>query len=210
MATVQSIITSARYDLRDYQKGLVYDNAELLDYLNRMVGVLDSTLASMRSDLVEEEDTSFTLSADTKVVDLSTLNSGLWDSIRSVWIDQDELEKISIDHMRFKRQFRSGTSQPQYWCLSGLNMLFEEDAADDYSLEIYYNKKTGELTLTNDMPYNDIFNEDIREMLVLHAKAKKSGRISRADSFYSDVFRQRAMAENLRRQHLPKYYWLGF
>ena len=60
------------------------------------------------------------------------------------------------------------------------------------------------------MPYNDIFNELFREMLVLHAKAKKEGRVSRSDSLYTEFFRTRAMQENTRRDWVKRPYWLGF
>lgn len=211
MATVQSMITSARYDLRDYSKGVLFDNTEILDYINRVVGILDSTLASLGSDLVEAEELDIDCVEDQDYVDLSSLNSGLWDSIRSVWIDQDELEKISINHMRFKRMWYSGTGLPQFWALSNRLILFEEDCADSYTtLKIYYNKKTGTLALTDNMPYSDIFNELIREMLVLHAKAKKEGRVSNPDTLFTEIFRTRAMQENLRRDWTKRPYWLGF
>ena len=142
MAIVQTLITSARYDLRDYGKGLIFDNAELLDYLNRMVGIMDSTLASLDSDLVEaQSDGDVTLAEDAKYADISSdLNSGLWDSIKDVWIDTDKLTQLSVDKMRVKRIWNSSTSgQPNYWALSETNLLFEYDADDDYSLDIYYN-----------------------------------------------------------------------
>ena len=213
MALVQTLITSARYDLRDYGKGLIFDNAELLDYLNRMVGIMDSTLASLDSDLVEaQSDGDVTLAEDAKYADISSdLNSGLWDSIKDVWIDTDKLTQLSVDKMRVKRIWNSSTSgQPNYWALSETNLLFEYDADDDYSLDIYYNKKTDTLTLTDSMPYNSIFDETFRELLVGNAKAKKEGRISQSDGFYSELFRRRAMQENLRRNHVPKPYSKDF
>lgn len=211
MATVQSVINSARYDLRDYQKGILFDNDELLNYMNRMIGIMDSTLASLNSDLVEDEDTTIATSTDQSYVDLSSMNSGLWDSIRSVWISTDEKRKIGIDEMRNKRRWYSSSSgEPQYWCLSGQNLLFEQDADDAYDLVIYYNKKTATLALTDNMPYNSFFDEFLREMVVLHAHAKKEGRVSRPDSMYYDIFKGRAMQEQLRRDWVKRPYWLGY
>jgi hypothetical protein len=211
MATVQSIIDSARYDLRDYHKGVAFGNAELLDYINRMIGIMDSTLASLGSDLVEAEETTIDTVADQNYIDISGMNSGLWDSIRSVWIGSDEVEKVGINLMRFKRIFRSGSAKPQYWCLSNRNILFEQDADQAYTdVSIYYNKKTSVLTLASSMPYNDIFNEMFREMLVLHAKAKKEGRVTRGDSLYAEMFRTRAMQEQVRRDWVKKPYYIDF
>jgi hypothetical protein len=211
MATVQTVIDSARYDIRDYQKGAAFDNAELLDYMNRMVGVMDSTLASLGSDLVEAEETNTDCVANQDYVDLSSMNSGNWDSIRSVWIGTNELEKIGINRMRHKRMWYSGSAEPQFWCLSNRTILFEQDCASAYTnLNIYYNLKTAALALTDSMPYNDVFNEFFRELLVLHAKAKKGGKVSRPDSIYHDMFKNRAMQENLRRDWVKKPYWLGY
>lgn len=211
MATVQSLITSARYDLRDYGKGLVFDNAELLDYLNRMVGVMDSTLASIESDLVEaESDGDITFAEDATTADISGLNSGLWDSIRSVWIGTDQKTQVSVNEMRWKRIYDLTDGEPQYWALSGTDLLFEKTADDDYDLIIYYNKKTGTLALSSDMPYNSIFDELFREMLVLHAKAKKENKMLNTDQYYYTVFKNRAMEENIRRDYIKKTYSKDF
>jgi hypothetical protein len=213
MATVQTLITSARYDLRDYGKGLVFDNAELLDYLNRMVGLMDSTLASLDSDLVEaQSDGDITLASGAKAADISSaLNSGLWDNIKDIWIDTDQLTQVSVDCMRRERIWvGSTTGQPYYWALHGTDILFERLADANYSLDIYYNKRTAALTITDSMPYNSIFDETFRELLVGNAKAKKEGRISRSDGFYSELFRRRAMQENLRRNFVPKPYSKDF
>jgi hypothetical protein len=52
MATFNTIIDDARYDLRDYQTGLEFDDEELLNFVNRMIRLLESTLTSLNSDLV--------------------------------------------------------------------------------------------------------------------------------------------------------------
>ena len=78
------------------------------------------------------------------------------------------------------------------------------------SFKVYYNKKTATLALTDNMPYFDIFNELIREMLVSHALAKKDGLISNPDQLYRQIFYNRAMQEKLRRNIVRKPYWLGF
>ena len=213
MATVQTLITSARYDLRDYGKGLIFDNAELLDYLNRMVGIMDSTLASLDSDLVEaRESTNCTVASAARYSDISSdLNSGLWDNIKSVWISTDELTQLSVDEMRIKRIWLgTGTGKPAYWALSNQQLLMDRVADQEYTLDIYYNKKNAALELTDSMPYFSIFDELFRELLVGNAKAKKEGRISRSDGFYSELFRRRAMQENLRRSYVPKPYHKDF
>ena len=222
MATVQSMLDSARYDLKDYETGLMWDDTEILNYLNRMVGIMDSQLAVLNSDLVEAEERTIDCVANQNYVDLSSLNSGNWDSLRQVWIGQDEIYKISMGLMRYKRMFRNDnsptwvtstayligqkvennsipyiclvahtsgtfatdlaalkwetsyrTAQPQYYALSNRLILFDYACPSAYTtLVIYYNKKTAVLAATDDMPYDDIFNEFFRSRLSMYSKAK--------------------------------------
>ena len=212
MATVQSVINSARYDLQDYESGIMWDDTELLNYLNRMIGLMDSELAALNSDLVEGEELGIDTTSSQNYVDLSVLNSNLWSSLRSVWIAQDRLENISIDELRYKRHFReSSTGQPQYWSLSNRLLLFEQACDQAYTtLKIYYNKKTATLALTDSMPYSDIFNELFREMFLLHAQFKKDGRPNPANSTYTSIFRKRAMEETIMRKFTRKPYYIDF
>jgi hypothetical protein len=56
------------------------------------------------------------------------------------------------------------------------------------------------------MPYNDRFNEFFREMMVMTAKAKKEGIVDKADSMLNEMFRSRAMQEEIQRGFIPKPY----
>ena len=331
MATVQSIIDSARYDLVDYVDGvglgIEFDDTELLNYMNRMVGILDSNLVSLNSDLTEDIAINIETTTGQNYVDLSsTLNSGNWLDIRSVWIGSNQLEKVSLAHLRHSRMFRKSNATPTMYALSGRKILFETgasaitDLADGYvstdwanedintydettdlsitatvaaqycklpvlsfpttvgtkyrmkytlssvglswevqsfdstqsmgsiitnatgggiefvaettgglrlasetayaagnfsdfklynwsdCLTIFYDKKTAALTLTSSMPYNDTFNEFLREMLVLCAKAKKEGIISRVDGVFNSLFKQRVMQEEISRSFIPRNY----
>lgn len=207
MATVASVINSARYDLQDYQTGLAFDNAELLEYVNRMIGLLDSTLARLNSDLVEAEETDIDTVADQNYVDLSNMNNGNWDSIRMVWIGSDIIEKVKLDNLRYKRKFRTGSGKPYYWAQYGRTILFEQDADQAYTdLSIQYNKKTATLALTDSMPFDDIFNESIRELMVLYAMARKDKRVSQTNDLMRSVFEKRAMEETIRRGFVPTPY----
>jgi hypothetical protein len=211
MATVQSVINSCRYDIQDYETGLMFDDAELLNYLNRMIGVLDSELAMLNSDLVEGEEADIDTVQDQNYVDISSMNSGDWDSIRQVWIGSDIVEKIPLDNMRYKRMYRTGTGKPYYWCLYNRQLLFEHDCDQAYTdLTIYYNKKTAELALDDSMPFNDIFNESIREMLTLYAAARKEGAVGGVNAAMQGLFKKRAMEEVIRRGFVPKPYYIDF
>jgi hypothetical protein len=259
MATVNDIIDSSRYDLRDYETGIVWDDAEILNYINRMVGIMDSQLAALNSDLVEAEERTIDCVANQNYVDLSSMNSGNWDSIRSVWIGQDILYKISMDLMRYKRVFRNDnnatwvtstaysvgdkvennsipyvclvahtsgtfatdlsnnywetnyrTAQPQYFALSNRTILFETACPTAYTtLLIYYNKKTATLAATDNMPFDDIFNEFFRAQLSMYARAR-AGAGGQGDAMDTGAFRRRAMEEIIRRGFNPKPYYIDF
>jgi hypothetical protein len=211
MATAQNIIDSARYDLVDFVDGvgvgIEFDDTELLNYLNRMVGLLDAELSSLNSDLVEAEELSIDTVSSQAYVDISGLNSGLWHRIRTVWIGATRLEQVSLNYMRYTRRFRSGDARPTIWALSGTQILFPSGAdAAHTDLAIYYDKKTAALTLSSNMPYADIFNEFLREMLVMCAKAKKEGLVDRADVTFQNLFRMRAHRETIARSFIPWPY----
>jgi len=213
--TAQNIIDSARYDLFDYVDGvgvgIEYDDVELLDYLNRLIGLMDSQLSALGSDLVEAEELSIDTVASQSYVDISGLNSGLWSKIRSVWIGSTRLEQVSLNYMRYTRQFRSSDARPTIWALWHNQILFPagcDSAHTDF--KIYYNKKTATLALTDDMPYTDIFNEFFREMLILMARGRKNG-LTSIDSSIGQMFKARAMQEEIGREFVPKpYIYWGF
>jgi hypothetical protein len=211
MATAQSIIDSARYDLVDFVDGvgigIEFDDVELLNYLNRMIGLMDSQLSALNSDLVEAEETDIDTVASQDYVDISGLNSGLWNRVRNVWIGRRRLEQVTLSYMRYTRMFRSGDARPTIWALSNQRILFPQGAdAAHTDLVIYYDKKTAELALDDSMPYNDIFNEFFREMMVMTAKAKKEGILDRADATLNEMFRSRAMTETIQRGYIPVPY----
>ena len=216
MATAQSIIDSARYDLIDFVDGtgvgISFDDAELLNYLNRMVGLMDASLSALQSDLVEAEELAIDTVDTQAYVDISALNSGLWTRIRSVWIGSSKLEQVSLNYMRYTRMFRDGDAVPTIWALSNDQILFPSGCNGSLTtLAIYYDKKSDALTLSSSMPYNDRFNEFFREMMVMQSKLKKQGQISRPDAMSQEMFRSRAMQEEIARGFIPKpYIYWGF
>ena len=347
MATVQTIIDSARYDLVDYVDGvglgIEFDDTELLNYMNRMVGILDSNLVSLNSDLTEAIDETHETVAGQDYIDLtSSLNSGNWLDIRSVWLGANRLEKVSLGRLRHDSMYNTANRTPYIYALAGRKIYFiapasgptelmpnkvdrdfsaasawtdvdiavtgsyDEsgdlsitagaagaadyctlavasapmsegqkyrvkydldtvveswylqdftgaqtfgtiDTADDGTIQntinfrvdddltggfrlaavandasgnfdnfklynwsdcltIFYDKKTAALALTSSMPYDDMFNEFLREMLVLCAKAKKEGIINRADGVFNNLFKMRVMQEEISRSFIPRNY----
>lgn len=210
MTTVATFLDSARYDLRDYNDGLEFDEAELIEYLNRMVAVLDSTLSSMNSDLVRGT-ADVTLSTAASTIAISSINSGNISDIRSVWVGTDKKEKLSADQMDYETQFvGSNTGEPDFWAIIGTNVQFERAADADYTVRFFYDSKTATLTSASTMPYSDLFNHIFRELLVMHARAKKEGQIGKGELFYESVFKRHAMEITIRRNYVPKPYKLDF
>jgi hypothetical protein len=144
MGTVTSFLQSARYDLIDYGTGLEFDDRELIDFLNRMIRSMDSTLAALNSELVHGTETNIDTVADQDYVDLTHMNNGNWDSIRSVWNDDDiRMEKIGLDFMMYKRKFITSSLKCNYWTPLGRQILFEGDMDAAYTgFIVHYNKKT--------------------------------------------------------------------
>jgi hypothetical protein len=210
MATFNTIIDDARYDLRDYQTGLEFDDDELLNFVNRMIRLLESTLTSLNSDLVHGV-SPLILADDVYSLSLSTLNSGDWDSIRSLWYEETKLEKLSLDELYFIRQSSpTQEGQPEYWAFEDNSIQFDKKSDKAYTLTCYYNKRIGTVTLTTSTPFNGIFDDTIREMLVMHAKGKKEGLLTKTEMLYSELFKKRAMEILLRRSFLPATYHKDF
>lgn len=303
MGTVADLVESIRYDLQDYEEGLQFDDRLLYIYINRMIGIMDSSLASMRSDLVHGTETDIDATTSQDYIDLTDMNNGQWDSVRSVWIGTDRKDRIDIDLMYYKRKWYSENAEPQFWTLEGRRLLWETGADSSYStIVIHYNKKhrkrlqswtdtftavaendwivpasgthtfvtgdgpftvstsasdlpaglttdtnywiifdpsqparfklasskanaldgtavtlsdagTGTHTITmgdDYMPWDGIFDELMREMIVMHARAKMTGNVGQPEAIYGDVFRKRAFEERIRRSFVPKYYRLDF
>jgi len=298
MGTVANLIEEARYDLVDYQEGLEYDDRVLFVYVNRLISVMDSTLTSLRSDHIHGVETNLDCIAGQNYVDLTNMNNGNWDSLRHVWIGQDRKYPNSIDATYYKRKFRTGNAEPQYWGLEGKRLLWEQDSSAHTDLVIHYNKlhrprleswsdtftstvatdvstlatgahtfttgdgpftvsnsggalptglsaatnywlifqnddldgiklatskmnalegtaitisatgsPTNTITLGDDMmPYEGAYDHSIREMMVMHARAKGEGKIGQPEAIYSAVFKKRAMEETIRRGFQEKYY----
>jgi hypothetical protein len=154
MGTVSGLIDSARYDLIDYETGIVFDDTEILNYLNRMIEVMDSELAVLGSHLVHRLEENIDTVASQNYVDISSMNNGYWDSIRSFWIGQDRLTGLSVDELYYERKFRSGNAYPFYWSLDGDRILFESPASEAYNDTVTFTNATDLVTSASAVTYN--------------------------------------------------------
>jgi len=213
MATAAEILASARYDLRD-ARATQYSQAELLDYLNRALIVLNSTLLGLHSDWVHATDTSTTLTSATNSI---TQPTGC-NSIRSIWYGTDEFYEKSVDYIYDRRKdIGSQTGKPEYWAHEATSVIFDYTADQDYLLTIHYDAKASVLTIadvggeteTSDMPYNDEFNQPLREALIIMAKNREEYDVS-GHAYLEAVFMNAAMQNQISRRFTPKRYRLDF
>jgi len=356
MATLSSFLEGVRYDTTDYETGLEFDDRELVNYLNRMIVLVDSTLNSINSDLLLGVEKNTNIVAYQDYVNITNINNGWWDSVTQVWLGANQLTHITLSEMRIKKQSTIGgtlieddttvvntvyeivtqtttdmetggaadnnigtifncdtaitlgeddvlqiinTGTPIYWALDSNHIIFDTHIGSGVTttnLVIFYRKKTRPrlqtwsdtftaattdlctvspahtfptgagrfqvstvttlpaglsattdywiefvspttfylcssksnamgssnvnitdagtgthtITLTEYMPFDSRWDNLFREMLVLHAKAKKEGQMNTPDQIFQEVFRKRAFEEHIRRNFVPNSYYIDF
>jgi len=163
MATLAAFLEGVRYDLTDYETGLEFDDRELINYLNRMIVLVDSTFNAVNSDLLFGVEEDINTVDSQNYIDITNMNNGHWDSIQNVWIGTNQLTPISLSKMYNKRMWYSSDAHPQYWALDTNHILFETTADSAYAtVEIHYKARTRPLlenysdTFTADAANNDI------------------------------------------------------
>lgn len=206
MSLVSTVLNGARYDLRSYGD-IDFDSDQLIHYLNRSIFILDYSLGSHNSDWVLNVDTvSLATSANSATVPTGTFN------IREIWIDQDRKENVDQMVLYYKRKFRiDGETEPNFWSHVADSIEFEVDADDDYTVTVYYDKLSTEITAEGDtMPYDGRFDEHIREAVVLMAQSKKYKNPPQADAMYASIFESIVHHDALNRKFVKKTYRLDF
>ena len=204
MTALSSLITSARYDLRD-TGSTEYTDAELVDYFNRAQVELYSVLQSLHSDWVHATDTSITLEEDGNSVDVPSDFA----TVRSIWIDDDQIVKKGVDYIYYKRKHISDEGQPDYFAIEAAEFIFERTADQDYDLTVYYNKNSTDLALTDTLPFSDEFNQPLRQAVILQAKSRNEYDLM-GDAAMHDFFMAAALAKVVSRRFVPKTCRIDF
>ncbi len=205
--TVGDIITSARYDLGDFG-GQKYDDDQLVDYVNRIIVLLDEILITQNSD--------FTLTSGT-----ATLNSGEYSFtaptrshiIIAIFDGTRQLIKESFADVMYRYQINnesSTTGSPSYWAYNNGNIICNVEADDDYTLTVHYHVKTAALTIIDNLPYNDFFNQYIREALVTMASKSVDDKVVNVDKEFYMLFKHAVASAVVGRNFVSKPYHLGF
>lgn len=202
MATVQTILDSAKYDLRDFGS-MDFDDAQLINYLNRAIALLDRELIALNSDQTLTEST-VTLSSGNDSCTVPTIYTV---NIRQIWnSDEEPLYKQEPMWIYERRMHRDGdTAEPNYWAHIGNNIEFEVTADANYTFTVYHDDTSTILTAVGDtMPYNDKYNEFLRETIVMMARSRMDKKFIQTDAVYSSLFRDIVHQDMINRNFVPK------
>jgi hypothetical protein len=205
MATVSTFLEEVRYDLRDFGKQ-DFDDPQLLIYFNRAVTVLDTELMRLRSDYTATEGT-VTLTAGEYEMDMPALCS----TVRSIFNEQTEKYEITWDHLTKRRVlWNSAAGQPVYWSQRQRKVQWERIADIDYDFTVTYDAWTGTLTETDDMPYNDEFNNYLVQGTTLQANASKKDTMVPTDTQLHTLFRGQLARDVIVRNFRKRPYTMDF
>lgn len=111
------------------------------------------------------------------------------------------------------------SASTNYWVifqiddLDGLQLATSKmNALDGTNIDITASGSgTHTLTLGDDMmPYDGAFDNMLREMLVMHARARADGKLGQPEAIYTEIFRKRAAEETIRRKFTKKYYSIDY
>jgi hypothetical protein len=195
MTTAQQVIDSARYDLLD-EKDTQYSDALLLDYLNRGLRPLCVALASFNSDWTNTQET-LTLTSGASVTALPDY------FISDIYteIEGNPADKYSVSYIRAELR-ESTPGLPNKFALSGTNMMFNTEADADYAVTLEYNVGQAALTLASNMPFNDEFNDVLRQFIVILGKNRNKYSVL-ADAALQDFFYDAVLAKVVARNYSP-------
>ena len=200
--TVQTILDAAKYDLRDFG-ARDFGSTELIHYLNRCILLLDRVLISMNSDQTLTEST-VTLSSGDNSVSVPTTYTV---NIRQLWnSDEEPLYKMGPMELYERRMAREGdTAEPNYWSHIQNNIEFEVEADDDYVFTVYHDRTSTVLTATtDDMPYANVYDDYLREVMVMMARSKVDKQLLQSDAVYSQTFKSIVHQDMVNRNFVPK------
>jgi len=207
MSTVQEIITDSRYDLGDFG-GQKYNDVQMLHHMNRIVKILDDILVSLESDYTKTSSEVILLTGD-NTVSMPTRS----DKIQWVWYGTDRLLKEPLDTVMYRFQLNDATSTtglPSFWAYNNANLYFNIEADADYTFNVYHHIKTDTLSLTDDMPYNDEFNQYLREAIVSMAQKVSDNQIPGVDQQWYGSFKNIVERHVVSRGIKQKNYHIDF
>lgn len=138
------------------------------------------------------------------------VDEGSGDQSASIFpVKSEDVIQRSRDDIAARRKFLGSDGKPQSWSHEGTNVLFDYIANQAYGIVFHFNQKSETLTTSSNMPYNDEFNEELRQAMVFIAENREM-RISEATTSLYDFFKSAANTKLIRRNFIPKRYKLDF
>lgn len=138
------------------------------------------------------------------------VDEGSGDLAASIFpVKTEDVIQWSRDDISLRRKFLSSTGQPRYWSHEGVNVLFDYIANKAYGITFHFNQKSATLETSSNMPYNDEFNEELRQSMVFIAENREMA-ISEATTSLYDFFTRATRTKAIRRNFIPKRYHLDF
>ncbi len=204
------IITQVLYELRD-PNGYVYNKdgafAELLGYINRCNELIYEILVDKKSELVRTGSGSFFTVAGTQSYLLSDESMGdLW-TTEWVWITTKDFMTVCEewtleDAITAEEAGDTSRSEPDEYCLIGEYLWFRDVPDDVYTVNLrYYPNFVPISSVSGNMPYKNLFNNDIIEGVKLFAKHRNE-KGYQAEAMLKDMFMARAMKVTERRRRV--------
>jgi hypothetical protein len=196
-----TIITQILYELRDpngtnYNKDSAY--AELLGYLNRCNELIYEILVDEDSELVRTGSGSLSTVDGTQSYDLSANTMGdMWVPHR-VWISTyDPMEMCEetdlYDAITAEESSDNARTIPEEYCIVGDYIWFRDVPDAAYTVNLRYFPNFVPITgTTSNMPYKNLFNNDIIEGIKLFAK-NRNERSFQVEALLKDVFMEKAL-----------------
>jgi len=200
MSTVADILKASKYDLKDYG-AKEFDETQMVHYLNRCINILDRALISLNSDQTLREN-------GLVVVNATNSSAMLTNSVnvREIW-DNDEilLTKVStktLYHTRMRNLNNFG--KPKYWAQIQNSIEFDISSDSIYAFTMYHDVMSTTVVSNGNMPYEGIYDEYLREALILMAQAKKNKKLPQTDAVYLQMFKENVQQDMINRNFVPR------
>ncbi len=159
MTTAAQIIASCRYDVSDADSTAYFD-PELLDYLNRGIDYLQKWLVRMDHPLIVQTQTITTAGG----IAIQALPTGYWQTAyMHVSTSTTPMERIGLQGLV---DYPTTTEEePTKFYTDATNITFRPVPDTVYTIYHYYYKIPTALALSSTMPFNDLFNQMLRQFV---------------------------------------------
>jgi len=201
MGTLQTVVTDARYKVRD-SNGNQYSDAEVLAAVNIILHEIHDKLSNIESNLVYGHST-ITLADGTKEYTPSFSHQGFLND--GVWLDGNEwylTQTEEPDRVGLGYEDDTLEGEPRYYYLTEDGKVGFIDTPDAiYTCHVYYWKPLTELTAvaTDTLPWNGIWNTFIHRRLIMDLLERNE----------RDTSRQAVLASMAETQAMNRTYNLG-